>query len=71
VCRPRTAALECSRTKKSAHGGFTAGSLALKREVQALARLAHETMAAIGPGLPLPADAGSIWAECQTSPRTK
>ena len=29
------------------HGGFTAETLALKREIQALARMARETMAAI------------------------
>jgi uncharacterized protein YjcR len=29
------------------HGGFTAETLALKREIQALARLVHGTMAAI------------------------
>jgi uncharacterized protein YjcR len=29
------------------HGGFTAETIALKREIQALARMARETMAAI------------------------
>jgi len=29
------------------HGGFTAETLALKREIQALAQLARETVAAI------------------------
>ena len=30
------------------HGEFTAETIAMKREIQALARLARETMAAIG-----------------------
>jgi uncharacterized protein YjcR len=29
------------------HGGFTAETIALKREIQALARMARETVAAI------------------------
>jgi hypothetical protein len=48
VCRMHGAAGGAPRGNRNAlkHGEFTAETLALKREIQALARLARETMAA-------------------------
>jgi uncharacterized protein YjcR len=49
VCRMHGAGGGAPRGNKNAlkHGDFTAEGLALKREIQALARMARETMAAI------------------------
>ena len=49
VCRMHGAAGGAPKGNRNAlkHGNFTAESLALRKEVQALARLARETMAAI------------------------
>ena len=49
VCRMHGAAGGAPKGNRNAlkHGSFTAETLALKREIQALARLARETMAAI------------------------
>jgi hypothetical protein len=49
VCRMRGASGGAPRGNRNAlrHGGSTGESLALKSEIQALARLARETMAAI------------------------
>jgi uncharacterized protein YjcR len=48
VCRMHGAGGGAPRGNRNAlkHGEFTAETLALKREIQALARLARETMAA-------------------------
>jgi hypothetical protein len=50
VCRMHGAASGAPKGNRNAlkHGDFTAETLALKREIQALARLARETMGAIG-----------------------
>jgi uncharacterized protein YjcR len=49
VCRMHGAGGGASRGNRNAlkHGEFTAGARAMKREIQALARMARETMAAI------------------------
>jgi uncharacterized protein YjcR len=49
VCRMHGAASGAPKGNKNAlkHGGFTAEGLALKREIQALARMARETLVAI------------------------
>ena len=49
VCRMHGAGGGAPRGNRNAlkHGGFTAETIALKREIQALARMARETMAAI------------------------
>jgi uncharacterized protein YjcR len=49
VCRMHGAAGGAPRGNRNAikHGEFAAKTLALKREIQALARMARETMAAI------------------------
>jgi hypothetical protein len=49
VCRMHAAAGGAPKGNRNVmkHGGFTAETLALKREIQALARIARETMATI------------------------
>jgi uncharacterized protein YjcR len=49
VCRMQGAAGGAPKGNRNAlkHGGFTAETRALKREIQALARMARETMAAM------------------------
>jgi uncharacterized protein YjcR len=49
VCRMHGAAGGAPKGNRNAlkHGGFRAETLALKREIQALARIARETMARI------------------------
>ena len=49
VCRMHGAAGGAPKGNQNAlkHGGFTAETIALKREIQALARMARETMATI------------------------
>ena len=49
VCRMHGAARGAPKGNKNAlkHGGFAAETLALKKEIAALARMARETMAAI------------------------
>jgi uncharacterized protein YjcR len=49
VCRMHGAGGGAPKGNRNAlkHGGFTAETFALKREIQALARLARETMASI------------------------
>jgi uncharacterized protein YjcR len=49
VCRMHGAGGGAPKGNRNAmkHGGFTAETIALKREIQALARIARETMARI------------------------
>jgi uncharacterized protein YjcR len=49
ICRMHGAGGGAPKGNKNArkHGDFTAEAIAVKREIQALARLARETMAAI------------------------
>ena len=49
VCRMHGAAGGAPRGNRNAlkHGGFTAETMALRKEIAALARVARETMAAI------------------------